>query len=347
MNQEAQTLNSIIHNAASRSLQTKKHKLSQSKKTQPWYHPTLKSLRQMANTRGKLLKQYPTDPHIRGSYYKLLKEYKRAVRYHKRQYKQEMINKLDELRSNSPREYWRLLARLKNESLDSSDHSSRVDPKEWLIHFTKLNTKLTCDTPPKSTLNHPVTPVPQPTQANPELNREIELAEVQAAIKALKNGKACGLDGISNEMIKYGQHALVKPLTQLFNHILMSGFYPSAWALGYISPIYKSGNPLDPSNYRGITITSCVAKVFNSVLNNRLEKFLSDNNIIHEAQIGFKKNSRASDHLFILRTLTEKIVRQENKPLYACFVDFQKAFDSLPHQALLHKRKLCSNYCSL
>jgi hypothetical protein len=331
INQEAQTLNNIIHNAASQSLRAKKHKSSQVNKTQPWYHPTLKFLRQRVNAQGKLLKQFPNDPHIRGSYYKTLKNYRRSVKYHKKQFKQDMINKLDDLCSNSPRDYWKLLAKLKNENLDN-DPTTQIKPDQWLKHFTELNSKSSNENINAQLWKNPLT-----CQLNHTLNKQIELNEVQGAIKALKNGKACGLDGISNEMIKYGQHVLIKPLTKLFNHILMSGIYPSNWSVGYISPIYKTGNPLDPTNYRGITITSCVAKVFNSVLNNRLDKHLTDNHIIHESQIGFKKKSRTSDHLFVLRTLTDKIVKNERKKLYACFVDFQKAFDSLSHTALFHK----------
>jgi hypothetical protein len=138
-------------------------------------------------------------------------------------------------------------------------------------------------------------------------------------------------------MIKYAQHILTKPLTKLFNAILKSGVYPETWAQGYISPIYKTGNPLDPNNYRGVTIGSSLAKVFNTVLNNRLDNYLLENNIIHETQIAFQKNSRTSDHMFILQTLTNSYVKHAKKKLYACFVDFQKAFDSLPHDALLHK----------
>jgi hypothetical protein len=283
---------------------------------------------------GKILKQHPNDPLVTGKYYKLLKDYRRSIKIHKKTYKQDMINKLNDLHDKSPKEYWKLLNRLKQGD-GTHDKARQIDPGTWLSHFKHLNKKHPSDYHPTPT-NEDTTTIPQLL-----LNKDIETHEVQKAIKAPKNGKSCGLDGISNEMIKYGQHTLTQPLTKIFNDIIRTGIYPSQWAQGYISPIYKSGNPHDPSNYRGITITSCIAKVFNSVLNNRLEDYLTVNNIIHESQIAFKKKSRPSDHMFVLRTLIDKMVKNDRKKLYTCFVDFQKAFDSIPHGALLHKLRNC------
>jgi len=330
INQEVKMLTEILHSVAFKSLKPKKIWVNSKPKMKPWYHPSLSDMRHRVNSKGELLRRFPKDPQIRGSYYVLLKEYKRAVKYHRKQFKQDIISKLDDLCERSPQEYWKLLAKLKNETA-SNDTVDQIDPKEWWSYFTKLNTKLPAD-------NRENVPTCHKTYTlSPVLNRQVEMTEVQKAIEALKNGKASGPDGISNEMIKYGQHVLIKPLTKLFNNVLANRIYPSKWAHGYISPIYKSGNPLDPSNYRGITITSCVAKVLNSVLNNRLETYLTENDMIHESQIAFKKKSRTSDHMFILRTLIEDRVKNDKKNLYACFVDFRKAFDSIPHWALLHK----------
>jgi hypothetical protein len=63
---------------------------------------------------------------------------------------------------------------------------------------------------------------------------------------------------------------------------------------------------LNPNNYRGITVMSCLAKLFNRVLNNRLDSFLECNSIIVKEQIGFQKKSRTSDHMFILRIMIDK-----------------------------------------
>ena len=101
--------------------------------------------------------------------------------------------------------------------------------------------------------------------------------------KKLKNGKACGLDGVLNEMIKYG-HFFLPSLEKLFNLMLSFGVYPKKWGDGYLIPIYKRASPSDPNNYRGITINSSLCKLFNSILNNRLVSFLKDKKILNYEQ---------------------------------------------------------------
>ena len=154
----------------------------------------------------------------------------------------------------------------------------------------------------------------------------------------LKCKKAPGLDRIKNEMLKYSQHILTPLLIRLFNGILQTGIYPSSWSNSYIIPIHKSDDPTLPANYRGIAISSSLAKLFNTILNNRLNEFIISNSVINEVQIGFRKGSRTSDHMFIIKTLIDKYTMNGNK-LFACFVDFRKAYDSVNHMKLLLKLK--------
>ena len=169
-----------------------------------------------------------------------------------------------------------------------------------------------------------------------ELNYHISEKELLKCIKELKNNKAVGLDSICNEMIKYSQHAMLNCLLKVFNKILSSGSYPKEWCRGYIVPIFKGGDRSIPSNYRGITIMNCIAKLFNTVLNKRLDDFFDKRNLINCRQIGFKKGSRTSDHMFILKSLIEKYTKRSSK-LYACFIDFKKAYDKVDHICLIYK----------
>ena len=122
-----------------------------------------------------------------------------------------------------------------------------------------------------------------------EMNYRISEKEILYCITKLKNRKATGLDIISNKMIKYSQHAMLPGLIKLFNMILSSGKYPKRWCEGYIVPIPKGSDNSLMSNYRGLTMLNCLAKLFNAVLNERITKFLDKRNIIDEKQIGFKK----------------------------------------------------------
>ena len=90
----------------------------------------------------------------------------------------------------------------------------------------------------------------------------------------------------------------------------------------------KKGDLYDPSNYRGLTISSCIGKVFTKLLCNRLNNFLSENKVIDNSQIGFIPKKRTSDHILVLKTICD-FYKNKQKAVYTCFVDMAKAFDSL------------------
>ena len=97
------------------------------------------------------------------------------------------------------------------------------------------------------------------------------------------------------------------------------------WCGGLTTPIYKSGVRSDPANYLGICVSSCLGKLFCSILNQRLLEDIVSLNILQKSQIGFLPNNRRADHVFTLRTLIDKYVHNHNEKIYACFVDFKKA----------------------
>ena len=89
---------------------------------------------------------------------------------------------------------------------------------------------------------------------------------------------------------------------------------PLMWCSGLITPIFKSGVRNDLTNYRGICVSSCLGKLFCSILNQRLMEHVNSLNILHNSQIGFLPNNRRADHVLTLRTLIDKYVHchQEN-----------------------------------
>ncbi len=170
-----------------------------------------------------------------------------------------------------------------------------------------------------------------------ELDYHITTKEIQQAIKKLKPGSSPGLALISNAMLKAGQTESLHPLEQLFNKVLSSGIYPIDWTRGYITPIFKAKDPKSPDNYRGIAVTPCLGKLFNGILNARLDMYLENNHLISDCQIGFSKKSRTSDHMFVLKYLIDKYIHSANKKLFACFIDFRKAFDTVIHTGIMIK----------
>ena len=149
----------------------------------------------------------------------------------------------------------------------------------------------------------------------------------------MKSSKSPGPDGIPPKIFKVFNRPIITCITLLFNKILESGQFPKEWGLGVICPIHKKGSEEDPNNYRGITLLNTIAKIFTSIINNRILNWVEDNNILNETQFGFRKGRRTSDGHFILLSLIENF-RHTKNPLFSCFVDFSKAFDSISHDLL-------------
>jgi hypothetical protein len=126
-------------------------------------------------------------------------------------------------------------------------------------------------------------------------------------------------------MIKSSADILTQGFVKLFNIILNYGKFPELWCEGLITSIFKSGNKLDPNNYRGICVSSSLGTFFCLTLNDRLMNYTEQEKIIHHSQIGFMPGNRTADHILTLKTIHDKYVKQQNnEKIYACFVDFKK-----------------------
>ncbi len=73
-----------------------------------------------------------------------------------------------------------------------------------------------------------------------------------------------------NEFLIFGKEALYAPISKLFNTILQSKCTPLNWMEGHVTSIFKNEDPNIPDNYRGITILSCLGKLFTALLKNRI-----------------------------------------------------------------------------
>ena len=147
-----------------------------------------------------------------------------------------------------------------------------------------------------------------------------------------------GVDILSNEMIKNTPIHFIEIILQVFNKCLKTGDICKISCYGLITPIYKKENKLNPDNYRGICVMNAILKVLCLTLNERLKSSLYKMNTINKAQIGFKAKCRTSDHILTLKTLINKHVKDKNKKkVFACFVDFRKAYDFIWPKGLFHK----------
>ena len=94
---------------------------------------------------------------------------------------------------------------------------------------------------------------------------------------------------------------------------------------------------MDPSNYRGISLLSCLGKLYTAILNTRLTKYAIAKSILKPEALGFVAGNRTSDAHLILHSLIQRYCHQQNEKIFSCFVDFSKAFDTIPRDLLFRK----------
>ena len=140
-------------------------------------------------------------------------------------------------------------------------------------------------------------------------------------------------------MIKASFNEMMPVDHKIFKEVLNGGSMALMWCSGLITPIFRSGGRNDPTNYRGIYfVSSCLGKLCCSIFNQRLTEHVNSLNILRNSQIDFLPlNNRTADHVLTLRTLIDKYVQCHQEKVYACFVDFRKAFDSVWHDGFLYK----------
>ena len=167
------------------------------------------------------------------------------------------------------------------------------------------------------------------------------MKRVTKLLKNLKNRKASGPDGIPNEPFKIGGKILAPLLVRLFIMILSNQCSPADWNTGIMHLIYKGkGDINDLTNYRGITINNAISKIFTTLINDRLNSLVEQSGVLGNIQQGGRAGKRATDSLFILRTLVEKALKTgkpADRDIALIFIDLSKAYDCVPHQKIWNK----------
>jgi hypothetical protein len=114
-------------------------------------------------------------------------------------------------------------------------------------------------------------------------------------------------------MLKNAVPILIKPLQKLFNLILKNGTFPKICNKSFLVLLHKKWDKFDPGNYRGISISSNLGKLFNKVIYKRLLTFMNNKNLISKNQIGFKEKSRTADYIFTLKTIIDQYKQKRKK----------------------------------
>ena len=306
------------------------------RKKEEWIRPETwkkiderKSVKQRINsTKSERIKDQ-----LRGKYSLLDKEVKSLARADKRAYVDGLA---DEAEAAAGRQDAKTLYKItkvlsgKYSSCNQpvKDVSGKVIPgesertKRWKEHFESVLNRPDPDREP----DIPASDEPLEINTDPPT-----IDEVKMAIKRMKSGKAGGLDGITADMLKAEEVDTPVYLHSILGNIWNNMTLPEEWKTGLIIKLPKKGDLSNCNNWRGITLLSLTSKIMSRIIHTRLSNALDEK--LRNEQAGFRKGKSCSDHIFTLRQILEQS-HEFNSPVYANFVDFRKAFDSIHRDSL-------------
>ena len=160
------------------------------------------------------------------------------------------------------------------------------------------------------------------------------LEQIIKQLNKLNPDKCPGPDMIHPRILKDCRYELALPLYIIFRKSLDTGELPTTWKTAAVTPIFKSGSRTQAKNYRPISLTAVACKVLESLVRDKVQEHLDNSQVMSEHQHGFCAGKSCLTNLLeTLEKITELI--DHGQPVDILFLDYQKAFDSVPHRRLL------------
>ena len=167
------------------------------------------------------------------------------------------------------------------------------------------------------------------------LSEFIVLDDILTICKSINNNKSCGLDNISNYLIRRFPIKAFEYLTILYNNCLNNSYFPHAWKVAKIIPIPKQRDINDINNLRPISLLSNLGKIFERVIREKMDSGLNGP-YIPQNQFGFKKGNSTVHALLKFHSDVVQNLR-EGRCTVAVSLDVEKAFDKAYHNGILFK----------
>ncbi|CAM4694885.1 unnamed protein product [Lepidochelys kempii] len=181
------------------------------------------------------------------------------------------------------------------------------------------------------------------TNGNEDMEVDITISEVEAKLKQLNGTKSGGPDNLHPRILKELAHEIASPLAGIFNESVNSGVVPYNWRIANIVPIFKKGGKNDPSNYRPVSLTPVVCKLLEKNLKEKVVKDIEVNGKWEKIQHGFTKGRSCQTNLISFFEKVTDFLDKGNAVIAInavnaiIYLDFSRAFDTVPHGELLVK----------
>ena len=294
----------------------------------PWIDADVIALSKRKETkRRKALSK--NSPQVWASYRQLRNELRTLVKRKHNNYLADVTNNLH----TNPKRFWSLTrTKSKRKSIPNEitlgEHSeSNARGKAKLFNsFFASNFAPSTETPTVPTINHFI---------DEDLaTLDISIVDVRLILSSLDTNKATGPDNISATFLKECASEIAPSLTALINLSITSGTVPDCWKLANICPVYKKDDPNVCNNYRPISLLCITSKILERAILNKIYEPIS--NRITDVQHGFMQGrSTTTQLLSILHKVNNSLDSSVQTDII--YLDFSKAFDTVPHDLLIHK----------
>ncbi|CAH8664384.1 unnamed protein product [Dicrocoelium dendriticum] len=168
------------------------------------------------------------------------------------------------------------------------------------------------------------------------MDLSISEAQVLKLLRDLNPTKAAGIDALHPKLLYELAGFLCKPIKCIFEKSLRSCSLPADWRDAIVCPIFKKGDKHLPENYRPVSLTSVLVKVLEKLVRDALEKHLAKFSLLNPSQHGFRRGHSCLTNMLVARECWAEAVDQ-GQAVDVLFIDFSKAFDTVPHCRLLFK----------
>jgi hypothetical protein len=250
-------------------------------------------------------------------YHKVRMHYKKLTRDKKSAYYDKIKETINS--TKNPSEFWNAMKVIRPKQTITNP----VPVRKWITFYDDIMPSKSNYAPYEGTFHE-------------DIDKEIDMEELQCALVKSKPGKAAGPDGISAEFFRNLSTGRKLQLLDLFNSILRNEILPEDWSTSKTVMLYKKGDPLEPINYRPITLLNAAMKVFMRIITSRLSSWASKQNILPEEQAEFQTKRGCDEQIFNVHAAIQIGTRKKQK-IYALFIDFKRTFPSVPHDKLWSK----------
>ncbi len=265
------------------------------------------------------------------------------VRNMSRRIKRQRENDIADQAKSCPKKFWNYarsklktrtgVSELRTPAADGTDRVAKTDQEKAEALSSFFASVFTVE---------PDGPVPEPVQrdiTSPFETPDITTEQVRKQLQALDTSKAMGPDGVHPRVLRELSSVLAIPLRIIFQTSMRTGIVPQSWKEANVTPIFKKGERAHPSNYRPVSLTSIVCKVMERIVRDWIITIMDHmyrNHLLYDRQFGFIPGRSTTLQLLSVFDEWSKVL-DEGGQVDVVYLDFRKAFDSVPHRRLIAK----------